>query len=233
MLVMVVQHTFGRHLNFNPHLHILVSAGGLCESDGSWVPKLNFWKRALMHIWRYTVITYLRYALKMQLLTSELDPDQLKRIYTTQYERWWDIHIDSFQSKWHFLQYAGRYVRRPPIAQHRFVKIADQEVQFWTKDLKLKEQVLTRYSIEEFVIALAQQVPDRYRHAIRYFGLLAPRSKGRTYSGLFVLLGQRRLPRPKRLPWAKSVQRDFGINPLVDSQGQPMHRIGRRKPIAQ
>ena len=28
VLIMVVQHTFGRRLNFNSHLHILVSAGG-------------------------------------------------------------------------------------------------------------------------------------------------------------------------------------------------------------
>jgi hypothetical protein len=81
--VMVVQHTFGRRLNFNPHLHILVSAGGLRESDSNWVPNLNFGKRALMHMWRYAVITYLRYALKMRLLNSELDEDQLRRVLTT------------------------------------------------------------------------------------------------------------------------------------------------------
>ena len=34
LLIVVIPHTFGRHLNFNPHLHILVSEGGLSE-DGS------------------------------------------------------------------------------------------------------------------------------------------------------------------------------------------------------
>jgi len=29
VMVMVIPHTFGRHLNFNPHLHTLVSDGGL------------------------------------------------------------------------------------------------------------------------------------------------------------------------------------------------------------
>jgi hypothetical protein len=74
------------------------------------------------------------------------------------------------------LRYAGRYVRRPPIAQHRFVNITDREVQFRTKDLKQKRVVTTRSSTEEFVAALAEHVPDRYRHAIRNFGLLAKRS---------------------------------------------------------
>jgi hypothetical protein len=36
-LILVVQHTFGRHLNFNPHLHMLVSAGGLSESESRWI----------------------------------------------------------------------------------------------------------------------------------------------------------------------------------------------------
>jgi len=54
------------------------------------------------------------------------------------------IKIDSFHSKWHFLQYGGRYVRRLPIAQRRFLKITDGEVEFWTKDRKLKRPPATR-----------------------------------------------------------------------------------------
>jgi transposase-like zinc-binding protein/putative transposase len=41
-LILVVQHTFGRHLNFNAHLHMLVSAGGLSESESP----LRFCKKA-------------------------------------------------------------------------------------------------------------------------------------------------------------------------------------------
>jgi hypothetical protein len=44
VLVMVVPHTFGGDLKFNSHLHILVSAGGLHESSGQWVPHLRLEK---------------------------------------------------------------------------------------------------------------------------------------------------------------------------------------------
>jgi Putative transposase len=47
------------------------------------------------------------------------------------------------------------------------------------KDLKMKKWVETSYSIEDFIVTLADHVPDRYRHAIRYFGLLAPGTRGR------------------------------------------------------
>lgn len=231
VLIMVVQHTFGRRLNFNPHLHILVSAGGVQESEGRWIVPLRFDRRALMHMWRYAVITYLREVLRTKVLNSNLGAHELRGILRTQYERWWNIDIDRFQSKWQFLRYAGRYIRRPPIAQHRFAKITDQEVQFWRKDLKQKRPVLTRYSVEEFVASLAEHVPDGYRHAIRYFGLLAPGTKARTSAALFALLRQERRPRLPRLSWANSLRKHYGVDPLVDSRGQTMHWISRLNPV--
>ena len=70
-------------------------------------------------------------------------------------------------------------------------EITDREVQFWRKDLKQKRRVLTRYSVEEFVATLAEHGPDHYRHAIRYFGLLAARFRTQTSAALFALLGPR------------------------------------------
>ena len=232
---MLVPHTFGRHLNFNAHLHVLISAGGLRASDGQWISGLVFDKRdkrALMRLWRYAVITHLREALKAGVLISDCGTGNLKAELTTQYERWWNIDMARFQSKGQFLRYAGRYVRRPPIAQRRFLKITDQEVEFWTKDLRLKRKVVTHYSKDQFVALLAEHVPDRYRHAIRHFGLLAPRSRGRTMAAVFALLGQEKRPRPKRLRWRDSLRKYFKVDPLIDSTGQFMHWVGRIKPQA-
>ena len=113
-------------------------------------------------------------------------------------------------TKRHFLGYAARYARRPPIAQRRFVKVTEREVEFLTKDKKLHQEVTTRYSVEQFAALLAEQVPDRYRHAICYFGLMAPGTKSRTWAALFVLLGQERRSRPRRLSWRNSLRRHFG-----------------------
>lgn len=232
LLIIVVPHTFGRKLNFNSHLHVLVSAGGLQESSSHWIPGLQFDKKSLMHMWRYAVIAYLREALKRNLLSSNSSTEDLKTLFTTQYERWWNINVDHFKSKWHLLRYAGRYVRRPPIAQHRFLKITNDKVLFWTKDLKLKQKVRTEYLIKDFVHALSAHVADHYRHGMRYFGLLAPRSKGHLSKSVFLLLGQTQRPRPRRLNWAELLQKHFRINPLRDATGQLMNWAGRLKPTA-
>jgi hypothetical protein len=50
-------------------------------------------------------------------------------------------------------------------------------VTFETKDTRTKRIVETRYATADFLAALAHHIPDRYSHNVRYFGLLAPRSK--------------------------------------------------------
>jgi hypothetical protein len=229
VLIMVIAHTFGGRLNFNSHLHILVSNGGLREGEGRWVHRVGFDKKKLMPMWRFAVITFLRESLKAGVLTSDLGSVEMRKLLSNQY-KWWSVHVDHFQSKTHFLRYAGRYVRRPPIAQHRFEEITERMVQFWVKDRKLKKRVSIQCSPGEFVAMLGEHIPDRYRHSIRRFGLLAPRSKARFSAAVFLLLGQQPRPHPRRLGWAFSLRRDFGTNPLIDSNGQAMRWIGRVSP---
>lgn len=229
-MALVVPHTFGRKLNFNPHLHTLVSAGGLREGENCWVNIDEFDKKALMHMWRFALIHYLRWALRAKVLQSNLSDRRLEQILTQQYERWWNIHVVRFASKDQFIRYAGRYIRRPPIAQHRFSKIEGGEVRFIRKDLKTRKWVETPYSIEDFIVTLADHVPDRYRHAVRYFGLLAPGARGRTDLGLFALLRQPKRQRPVRLSWAASLRKDFNLDPLLDGSSQRMHWVRRVGP---
>jgi hypothetical protein len=234
VLIMVIPRTFEGRLNFNSHLQILVCrrSAGIGMSLGEQVglrQELKI-KDKLMHMWRVAVITYLRAALKATVLTSDSSPQRLRASLKKQYERWWSIDIDHFASKEHLLRYAGRYVRRPPIAQYRFTKITDREVQFWTKDKIQRRRVNISCTPEEFVATLAEHVPDRYRHAIHYFGLLAPRAKVRLWTAVFALLGQQKRSSPRRLSWALSRRSDFGVDPLIDRRGQAMGWVGRLKP---
>ncbi len=233
MLIMVVPHTFGGDLKFNTHLHILVSAGGLIESEGRWIPRIVLRQRALMRMWRYAVITHLRNALRAGVLKSDLSTEELWRLLSIAYEHErhpeWIIFLHEIVSKCHFLKYAARYVRRPPIASWRLLKVTDKEVEFVAKHTKGKRLVPTRRPLPEFLRLLAQHVPDHYRHAIRYFGPLAPRAKGQVYAALFLLLGQTKRPRPERLSWRDALLKYFGFDPLIDSFGQTMHWIRRER----
>jgi hypothetical protein len=145
---------------------------------------------------------------------------------------WWSIKIQSFEDKSHFLQYAGRYVRRPPIAQHRITWIGERTVRFWYKDKKLRRRVEVQSSLEQFIDRWAQHIPEPGQHAVRSFGLFAPRALGQTSAAIFVILRQERRPRPKPRPWAESIERDFGHDPLFDQTGKRMKWVRRLAPKA-
>ena len=230
LMIVVIPHTFGRHLNFNCHLHILVSEGGLKDDGTGWENQASLDRRALMPMWRSAVIAYLREAYRAGILNTDMSGNKLQKLLTKQYERWWNTDIKRFRGKKQFLGYAGRYARRPPIAQHRFRQINRQEIQFLTKDTRTKRTVTTRYSTADFLATLADHIPDRYRHNIRYFGLLSPRIKGRAHDAVFALLGQERLGKPWRLRWAASIKKCFGVDPLLDSDGARMRWSGRIPP---
>ena len=108
--------------------------------------------------------------------------------------------------------------------------ISRQEIRFVTKDTRTKRTVETTYTPAEFLTTLADHIPDRYRHNIRYFGLLAPRVKGRTHDAVFNLLGQERLGKPWPLRWAASLKKSFGVDPLLDREGQRMRWARRVSP---
>jgi hypothetical protein len=226
--ITVIPHTFGSQLNFNSHLHVLVSAIALVESQGQLLQNIAFRQDKLMHMWRFAVISFLRAALDANVLGSEMRPSDLQNLLSEQY-RWWSVRVDRFTSKEHFLRYAGRYVRRPPVAQYHIQEITNNEVQFRRK-VKIdgrKQWTVIRWTLQEFVSNLAQHVPDRYSHSVRHFGLLSPRSKAKNLSAVFMLLGQTRHPAPRRLGWAFSIRRHFGVDPLADKHGARMHWAGR------
>ncbi len=231
LIVLVVQQTFGGFLNFVPHLHVLVSAGGLLESKNRWIHRLKYDECELMRAWRYAVIAFLSEAHNKNVLQSSLSDEELMTMFASQHKRSWNIFISRTGSKAYRLKHDGRYIRRPPIAQHRLRRIGNHQVEYLAKDTRLKQFVQKLYTPEEFVDILIQHVPLRGRRAMRYFGLLSPRSKARTWAAVFVLLKQKRRPHPPRLCWRWLRLKTSGVDPLLDTLRQPMHWVGRLEPV--
>jgi hypothetical protein len=96
-------------------------------------------------------------------------------------------------SKEHFL----RYARRPPVAQRRIIEISQQEIKFLAKDRRLHRQVTVRLTPKEFLAAWTQHIPERYEHAVRSFGLFAPRAIGNSSAAVFAILWQSPMRRLK------------------------------------
>jgi hypothetical protein len=225
--VIAVLHTFNGKLEFNSHVHTMVSGGGLHGSSNAWVSRVYYQRDRLMEAWRKAVIRLLRTALRASQLQMDIGINEMEVLLAEQEARWWSIKIQSFNSKERFLRYAGRYVRRPPIAQRRIVFIGERSITFWFKDKKQRRRVYVTCSLEEFVDRWAQHIPERYQHAVRSFGLFSPRTMSQTSGAIFHLLGQARRPRPRPRTWANSLVRDFGRDPLLEKSGKRMKWVRR------
>jgi hypothetical protein len=231
LFINVVQQTFGGFLNFVPHLHVMVSATGLQESKGQWVHRVQYDSRELMLAWRYAVGALLSEASKRGVLRSSLSSEEFQGLLEIQHGRHWNVFISRPGSKTYWLKHDGRYIRRPPVAQRRLVRKGIDRVEYLAKDTRNKRFVPMQYTNEEFVDLLIQHVPEPGLHAMRYFGLLAPRCKARVWAAVFVMLNQQQRPHPPRLPWRWLRIKTFGADPLLDSKGQLMHWVGRRQPV--
>jgi hypothetical protein len=235
VILMVVQQTYGGFLNFYPHLHALVSAGGLNETHVRWIHSLEFstkeHRHELMLAWRFALLAYVDAAVQANAVKSDLSTNQLALVLHTEGKRDWNIFVGPRVSKRIVIDHIGRYIKKPPIAQYRLTRLNDEEVQYLAKDTRNKRLTPVRYTNKEFLALLIPHIPDRYCNSMRYFGLLAPRSK-RLLSLVFDLLDQKQRSKPARLSWATSLRRTFGENPLIGKDGSLLRRVGCIEPFS-
>src|SRR6266568_3438757 len=94
--VMAILHTFNGKLEFNSHVHTMVTAGGLYGLSDSWVRTVYYDRAALLKSWRKAVIALLRVALRAGQLHSKMNVDQMEEMLTEQEKCNWIIKIQSF-----------------------------------------------------------------------------------------------------------------------------------------
>jgi hypothetical protein len=234
VMILAVPHTFGGRFNFNVHVHLLVSVVGLDAAGKGLVRNLYFPRDAMVRAWRHTLLNFLTTALEAGLLHSDKSRAELKELFREHQDRLWVGWIKHDISTRSFFRYISRYVLRPPMAEHRLLASKSPgEIHFLSKDTKMrKKNVPMSLPVPEFVALFIDHIPDRHRHGIRYFGLLAPRCKGRKFDVFLALLNHRQRPKPRRLSWRVSIWMTYRRDPLADSQGDPMRRIGRLAPIS-
>jgi hypothetical protein len=225
-LLIIVSQTFGGLLNFNCHLHMLLSAGGFQESECLWIEWLHFDKAELMRMWRLALCSYLWVASRLGAIRSNLSSEEFEEILQVQ------ARLDHLCRPLYVEEEVpvlrGTIRSTATAAQNHIVEITETDIRFLAKKRKNNcvRVVTLQWSKQKLVDTLGHHVPDRYRHAMRYFGLLAPLSKRDISDTLLAMLRQKKPPRQDRLSWPELSLRTFDINPLMDSRRQVMHWVG-------
>ena len=212
--IFMALHTFGRKLNWHVHLHVSVTQGGITQRY-LW-KSLFFKKNTLMNMWRYALIKFLRTVHQKGKLSRcpELGKESILSVLSEQYTKYWQVHCAKpHKNPKKDIEYLGRYIKRPAIANSRLVHYNGTSLLFkFLNHRNQKTQYLELHPFE-FIERFIQHLPDKGFRLIRYFGFLANRLRG-TLLPLVSQLFQHQ-PNQKQHSWAFRVKQQSGINPLA------------------
>jgi len=175
--VTAVLHTWSRDLTFHPHLHCVVTGGGLAE-DGSWVRTragFLFPVRVLGKLFRGVFLDRLKgYAAAGKLdfggKCAELeDPDGFQAFVDKLYSKRWNVYCKKpFGGVEAVHGYLGRYTHRIAIGNRRLISIDDSKVTFYTRN----GQTASLPPVS-FLSRFVNHVLPKNFVRIRHFGLYA------------------------------------------------------------
>jgi len=174
--VTMVLHTWTRELRLHPHVHALVTAGGLALDRSRWTPssrKYLFPVEVMGALLRGKMLAALRTLYARGIFarfTDFEDPEGFDRLMQklASAKRWIVYAKRPFARVDHVLKYLGRYTHRVGISNSRLVDVNDEAVTFRTKNGKT-----VTVTHVEFLRRFVQHVlPDGF-HKIRHYGLYA------------------------------------------------------------
>jgi hypothetical protein len=176
-----VVHTWGRNLSFHPHLHCIVTGGGL-SPDGTWVDSAEKYLlpvKVLGSMFRGKFLAGLARlftdgklapgARATGLAVTLAQPAAFAHLKDALYKKNWNVYAKApFGNPGALFRYLGLYTHRVAISNHRLLHIDDDQIVFRTRDKQV-----CRLPPLEFMRRLLQHVLPRGFVKIRHFGLLA------------------------------------------------------------
>jgi hypothetical protein len=203
--ILAVLHTWGQNLMHHPHLHCVVSGGGLSRDGQRWVASKSYYflpVRVLSRVFRRNYCELLRRAytdgeiqFHGQLATLAERP-AFEELLAAAATREWIVYAKRpFQEPSCVLKYLARYTHRVAIANSRLVRYHAGRVTFRYKDYADHGRMrMMTLSGSEFIRRFLMHVLPKGFMRIRYFGYLANRQRQEKLAHCRSLLGAAVLP---------------------------------------
>lgn len=188
---LVVLHTWGQNLHLHPHLHCMVTGGGICPDGLRWIgckkPSFFLPVKVLSSRFRRLFLTYLRESFRKGRLSFHGDMTRLAHPATfealcqqTRRIPWVVFVKPPFGGPEQVLKYLARYIHRVAISNRRLLSMEDGHVHFEYKDYADRNQtkVMTLTAAEFIRRFLLHILPSGFVR-IRQFGFLANRARAK------------------------------------------------------
>lgn len=219
--IISVLHTWGQQLSFHPHVHCIVSGGGIIQQQGGtrWIEgKKNDWRflfpvKAMNRVFRGKFLQGLKALLAHQSVQPPPGID-VTLLINGLYQKDWVVYAKQpFGGPEQVIEYLGRYTHKVAISNHR-IQAYDADahtVAFAYKDYadggKQKQMVLPD---SEFVRRFEQHIlPHRFTK-IRSYGYLTNRGRRQRISQMLETMELPQHPPPIKVPWQVRLLERFG-----------------------
>ncbi len=227
-----ILHTWGQNLSLHPHLHCVVTGGGLSADGQRFVSPRHkgflFPVRALAKVFRGKYLDGLRRAFD----AGELGDDVATKALCESLRRIdWVVYVKPpFAGPESVLAYLGRYTHRIAISNPRILSLENGRVAFRYRDYAdgRKEKVMRLDALEFIRRFLLHVLPKRFVR-IRHYGLLANRHRKEKLVRCRALLAAPRPEPPEQETVCEKLLRLSGLDLLRC----PACREGRMIAIAE
>jgi len=158
-----VLHTWGRQLEYHPHLHYIVSGGAFDKESGNWhSSRIDFYVPvpALSKIFR----AKFRDEMEKSGLFDQINP--------IVWSMDWNVNCQAVGSSEASLKYLAPYVFKVAITDSRVVRVEDRKVFFRYKKLRSSRWRTMTLEVMEFIRRYLQHVLPTGFMKIRYYGFM-------------------------------------------------------------
>ena len=201
-----VLHTFGRDLKWNPHIHCLISEGGVGNS-GIWRHKKHF---------NYTLLRNSFQTALLNELEKKIGPS-FKKVKALCYSNHKDgFYVYAKPNKCDpsiVTKYIGRNLGRPVIATSRIDNYDGDNVTYHNNRHEDDELVTETIPVQDIIKRLIQHIPEKHFKQIRYYGIYARHRKSDQKLNRAISKSKHTMLRSFN-QWRNSILTSFGYDPI-------------------
>lgn len=174
--IVMALHTWGRTLSRHPHVHALVSGGGLTVS-GEWKAVTNGYLlpvRVVKALFRGKLLAAIEAGRRDETLTLPPQTGTLDwaRLLQALYKKNWNVCLkERYPHGQGVMRYLSGYIKGGPIGDSRLRAVNAARVVFSYRDHRDGQHKTMRLSTEEFLARVLWHVPPPRQHTVRHYGL--------------------------------------------------------------
>jgi hypothetical protein len=173
-------HTWGRTLSQHPHVHCLLTAGGI-DASGHWLDLPPNWLmpvRVLQSLLRGKLLGALAHAIGhgCWLRPPDLTSQRWQQTLRALWRKHWNVELRGpYDHGRGVVLYLARYAKGAPLPPHRFLQLLDHPVSPQLRmpylDHRSGQHRTLELSINEFISRVLWHAPARAIHTTRHAGL--------------------------------------------------------------